>query len=105
MSNHKNIFTKGSTPNWLEEVFVIKKVKNNVIEDLDGEEIIGTFYEKELQKTNETEFRIEKVISKKGDKLYGRVIMIRLMYCLRYCCINRVLFHNHIAIVKKKNKS
>ena len=38
--------------------------------DLNGEEIIGTFYEKELQKTNQKEFRIEKVLKKKGDKLY-----------------------------------
>ena len=35
-----------------------------------GEKIIGTFYEKELQKTNQKEFGIEKVIKKKGDKLY-----------------------------------
>ena len=41
-----------------------------VINDLNGEEIIGTFYEKELQKTNQQEFRIEKVIKRKGDKLY-----------------------------------
>ena len=62
-------------PNWSEEVFVIKKVKNavpwtHVINDLNGEEIIGRFYEKELQKTNQEEFRIEKVIRRKGDKLY-----------------------------------
>ena len=62
-------------PNWSEEVFVIKKVKNKVpwryvINDLNDEEIIGTFYEKELQKTNQKEFRIEKVLRKKGDKLY-----------------------------------
>ena len=38
--------------------------------DLKGEEVIGTFYEKELQKTNEKEFRIEKIIIRKGDKLY-----------------------------------
>ena len=62
-------------PNWSEEVFVIKKVKNTVpwtyvIDDLNGEEIIGTFHEKELQKTNQEEFRIEKVIRRKGDKLY-----------------------------------
>ena len=73
--NTKNIFAKGYTPNWSEEVFVIKKVKNTVpwtyvINDLNGEEIIGTFYEKELQKTNQKEFRIEKVIKRKGDKLY-----------------------------------
>ena len=62
-------------PNWSEEVFVIKKVKNTVpwtyvINDLNGEEIIGTFYEKEYQKTSQEEFRIEKVIRRKGDKLY-----------------------------------
>ena len=62
-------------PNRSEEGFVIKKVKSTVpwtyvINDLNGEEIIGTFYEKELQKTNQREFRIEKVIKRKGDKLY-----------------------------------
>ena len=45
-------------PNWSEEVFVIKEVKNTVpwtyvINDLNGEEFAGTFYEKELQKTNQ----------------------------------------------------
>ena len=54
---------------------MIKKVKNTapwtyVINHLNGEEIIGTFYEKQLQKTNQQEVRIEKVIKKKGDKLY-----------------------------------
>ena len=71
----KNIFAKGYKPNWSEEVFVISNIKNTVpwtyvINDLNGEEIIGTFYEKELQKTNQREFRIEKVIKRKGDQLY-----------------------------------
>ena len=75
ISKYKNIFAKGYMPNWSEEVFVIKIVKNTipwayVINDLNGEEIIGTFYEKELQKTNQEEFRIEKVIRRKVDKLY-----------------------------------
>ena len=75
ISKYKNIFAKGYMPNWSEEVFVIKKVKNTVpwtyvINDLNGEEIIGTFYEKELQETNQEEFRIERVIRRKGDKLY-----------------------------------
>ena len=43
---------------------------NYVINDQSDDEIAGTFYEKELQKTNEQEFRIEKVIKKKGNKLY-----------------------------------
>ena len=72
ISKYKNIFTKGYTPNWSEEIFVIKNVKNtvlwtNAINDLNGEEIIGTFYEKELQKTYQQEFRIQKVIKRKGD--------------------------------------
>ena len=67
ISKYKNIFAKGYTPNWSEEVLVIKKVKNTVpwiyvINDLNGEEIIGTFYEKGLQNTNQQEFRIKKVI-------------------------------------------
>ena len=52
-------------PNWSEEKFIIKKIKNTVLwtyilNDLNGEEIIGTFYENELQKTNQKESRIEK---------------------------------------------
>ena len=59
----------------LKKVFIIKKVKNTVlwtyiINDLNGGEITGSFYEKELQRTNQKEFRIEKVIKRKGDKLY-----------------------------------
>ena len=74
ISKYKNIFAKGYIPNWSEEVFVIEKVKNTVpwtyvINDLNGEEIMGTFYEKELQKKNQEEFRIEKVIKRKGDKM------------------------------------
>ena len=70
ISKYKNIFAKGYMSNWNEEVFVIKKVKNTipwtyVINDLNGEEITGTFYEKELQKTNQEEFRIKKVIRRK----------------------------------------
>ena len=62
-------------PNWSEEMFVIKKIKNAVpwtyvINDLNGEEIIGTFNEKELRSTRQNKFRIAKVIKKKGDKLY-----------------------------------
>ena len=51
ISKNRNIFAKGYTPNWSEEVFVIKKVKNTVLRtyvnnDINGDEIIGTFYEK-----------------------------------------------------------
>ena len=75
ISKYENVFEKGYTPNRSEEVFVIKKIRNTVpwtytINDFNDEEIIGTFYEKELQKTNKKEFRIEKVIKKNGNKLY-----------------------------------
>ena len=54
---------------------MIKEVENTVpwtyvINDLNDEEIIGSFNEKELQKTNRKEFRIEKILKRKGDKLY-----------------------------------
>ena len=74
-SKYKNIFSKVYAPNWSEEIFAVKKIKNTVpwtyvISDFNGEEIVVSFYEKELQKTNQKEFRIEKVIKRKGNKLY-----------------------------------
>ena len=71
ISKYKKIFAKGYyTPKWSEEVFVIKEIKNTgpwtyVINNLNKEQITGTFYENELQRTNQEEFRIEKVIKKK----------------------------------------
>ena len=51
ISKYKNIFTKGYDPNWFRDIFVIRKGKNTVpwtylISDLNGKEIVGTFYEK-----------------------------------------------------------
>ena len=67
ISKYKNIFAKGYTQNWSEEVFVIRKIKNTipwtyVISDLNAEPTTGSFFEKELQKTSHEKFRIEKVI-------------------------------------------
>ena len=75
ISKYKNIFAKGYTPNWSEENIVITEIKNTVpwtyvTGYANGEEIIETFYEKELQKINQQEFIIKKVIKKKGRKLY-----------------------------------
>ena len=75
ISKYKNIFPKVYTPDWIEEVFVVNEKQNTVswtylINDLNHEEIKGSFYEKELQKTDEKEFRIEKMIKKKGNKFY-----------------------------------
>ena len=69
------MFLLNITPNWSEELLVIKKVKNivpwtYVINDLNSDEIIEIIYEKEIQKTNQQEFTIEKVIKRKSNKLY-----------------------------------
>ena len=52
---------KGYTPNWSEEVFVVNKIKNtvpwtNVVTDFNGEEVTGSFYEKELKETSQEKF-------------------------------------------------
>ena len=72
ISKYKNIFA--NAPNWSEDFFYLKEVKNTVpwtyvIDGLNEEEIVGMFYKKELQKNKSKEFTIEKVISRKGDKL------------------------------------
>ena len=72
---YKNIFAKSYTQYSSDKVFVIKKVKKYCavdvcINDLNVKEIVWIFYEKELQKTNQKEFRIENVIKKKSNKLY-----------------------------------
>ena len=66
-------FDKGYTPNWTEEVFVISEIRPTdpityKIKDLNGEEIGGTFYGEEFQKTGQIIYRIEKAIRKTKDK-------------------------------------
>ena len=56
ISKFKNIFAKGYTPNWSSEIFIVDKINDTVpykynLKDLNDEEIIGSFYDKELQKT------------------------------------------------------
>ena len=56
ISKFKNIFAKGYNPNWSKEIFIINKINDTVpytynLKDLNGEEIIGSFYDRELQKT------------------------------------------------------
>ena len=63
----KNIFDKGFTTNWTKELFIVTEVQNTIpptykIQDLNGEDIEGTFYEQELQKSKQEIFRIEKII-------------------------------------------
>ena len=66
ISRYKNIFANGYTPNWSEEIFVI----SNIINDLNSEEIVGTFYEKELQKINQKKLRTKKAIKRERNKQY-----------------------------------
>ena len=56
ISKFKNIFAKGYTPNWSKEIFIVDKINDTVpyaynLKDLNDEEIIGSFYDKELQKS------------------------------------------------------
>ena len=72
ISKYKNIFAKGYVPNWSEEVSIFNVIKNTkswtyTINDLNGENVIGIFYEKELKNTNQKEFRIEKILKRKSD--------------------------------------
>ena len=74
ISKFKNVFAKGYKLNWSEEMSIIKKIKNTVpwtyvISDLNGEEIVGSFYEKELQKTNQKKFGTEKVIKREKKQI------------------------------------
>ena len=73
ISKKKAIFEKGYTTRWTEEIFTITKILNTKpvtykIADLKGEEIKGSFYEPELQKTGQQVFRIEEVIKEEKNK-------------------------------------
>ena len=73
ITKKKKVFEKGYTTRWKEEIFTIKEIRDTnpityKIEDLKGEEIKGTFYEPELQKTEQQIYRIEKVIKKEKGK-------------------------------------
>ena len=76
MLEYQNTKTsKEYTQKWSEEVFVVSKIKATipwtyVISDLNGEPITGSFFGKELRKTSQEKFRIEKVIKRKVDKFY-----------------------------------
>ena len=73
INKKKTLFDKGYMPRWTEEVFTIASIQYTdpptyKIKDDNGEEIQGTFYEQELQKTSQEVFRIEKVIKTRGKK-------------------------------------
>ena len=73
ITKKKKVFEKGYTTRWTEEIFTIKEIRETnpityKLKDLQGEEIKGTFYEPELQKTEQQIFRIEKIIKKEKGK-------------------------------------
>ena len=75
ITKKKKDFEKGYTTRWTEEIFTIKEIRETnpityKLEDLQGEEIKGTFYEPELQKTEQQVFRIEKIIEKEKGKSF-----------------------------------
>ena len=75
ITKKKTTFEKGYTPRWTEEVFTVTGIQYTdpityKISDQSGEEIIGSFYEQELQKTNQEIYRIEKVLKKEGNKSF-----------------------------------
>ena len=69
----RNVFDKGYTPNWSEELFTIDKIQSTIpitykIKDLNNEEIKGSFYEPELLEAKQDVFRIDKVIRRDYKK-------------------------------------
>lgn len=77
ISKYKTLFEKGYMPSWSTELFIVKDVRHNsrppvyVLRDMEGESIKGTFYEKELQKTNYPDtYLVERVLRKKGNKAF-----------------------------------
>ena len=75
INKKKKVFEKGYTTRWTEEIFMIKEIRDTnpityILEDLQGEEIKGSFYEPELQKTQQQIFRIEKVLEEENGKSF-----------------------------------
>ena len=95
ISKYKNIIVKGCTLNWSKEVIVMINAENTgpwiyVREYLSGKESAETFFEKELQKTNQTVFRIEKVIKKNMIMSIRKIMII----CLTTGYVKKHLYIN-----------
>ena len=74
ISKKKGTFEKGYTPRWTEEVFKVVEILHTApvtykLKDLNDEEVTGSFYEPELQKTEQQVYRIERVLQKKNNKI------------------------------------
>ena len=98
ISKYRNIFAKGYTPNWSEELFLVSEIENTVpwtyvVSDLNGEDINGSFYEKEFQKTGQEKSGIKKVLKREVDKLHvkWKDIIIVLIVGLIKKTLNEIL--------------
>ena len=77
ISIHKRLFEKGATANWSEEIFEITRVSDAMkttptvyhIKDLAGEEIDGTFYREQLQKTEQSMYRLDRIVRKRRNEV------------------------------------
>ena len=106
IQKYKNIFAKGYMQNWSEEVFVASNIKNTVpwtylIIDLNGENIVGSFYEKELQKlvkknSEQKKYLKEKVINCMSN---GEDTIIHLIVELIKKALNEILLYKNKSIL------
>ena len=86
MQKYKEVFVKVYIPNWSEEIFGIKNVKNvlpqTYFSDLNAKKNVGTAYGEKLQKPNQKQVRIEELIKKKKVTNYkssGKVLINHLI--------------------------
>ena len=91
ISKYKNNFEKAYPLNWSEKKFVIKNIQTavlrpDIINDLNSEKITGRFCEKELKQKNQREFRMKKVVKKKGDKMDCK---LKVYHNLSNTCIDK----------------
>ena len=82
ITKKKKHFEKGYTSNWTEEVFIVTEVQDTYpytykLKDTRGEEVIGTFYEAELELAKQTAFRIEKVLRRRTTKEGKKEIYVK----------------------------
>lgn len=87
ISKEKALFEKGYTPRWTTELFKIASVRENdipatyLLEDMSGHPIRGCFYREELQQTKHPDiYLVEKVLRRKGQKLYVKYLGLNKAY-------------------------
>ena len=83
ISRHKRLFEKGATANYSKEIFQISDVlvtKRPIvrkIKDLAGEEVDGTFYRQQLQKTNQDIYRVDRIIQRRRAANNDQEVLVK----------------------------